>query len=139
MNEFIALGRISQELKLNRKENGVTYIKFPLAISRGKTKDGENKGADFPLITAFGKIAENIYKYSGKGKRVLISAHIHTDRYQKNGETKYSTDIIADHIRFIDWNWDELTEPEKDELEMNGDFPDESEDYTLFDDDEIPY
>lgn len=76
MNNFHAVGRIAAEIKLQKNEKGVVYTRFPLAISRGKNKDGENRGTDFPMITVFEKQAENLQKYSGKGKRVAIEAHI---------------------------------------------------------------
>ena len=50
MNNFHAVGRIAAEIKLQKNEKGVVYTRFPLAISRGKNKDGENRGTDFPMI-----------------------------------------------------------------------------------------
>ena len=44
MNNFHAVGRIAAEIKLQKNEKGVVYTRFPLAISRGKNKDGENHG-----------------------------------------------------------------------------------------------
>ena len=41
MNNFHAVGRIAAEIKLQKNEKGVVYTRFPLAISRGKNKDGE--------------------------------------------------------------------------------------------------
>lgn len=57
MNNFHAVGRIAAEIKLQKNEKGVVYTRFPLAISRGKNKDGENRGTDFPMITVFEKQA----------------------------------------------------------------------------------
>lgn len=99
MNEFIALGRIATEIELKYKESGVVSTSL------------EDRGADFPRITAFGVLAENLHKYSGKGKRILISAHIHTERrIIDNGEKIYYTNIIADSINFIDWKNDEVSD-----------------------------
>ena len=103
MNNFHAVGRIAAEIKLQKNEKGVVYTRFPLAISRGKNKDGENRGTDFPMITVFEKQAENLQKYSGKGKRVAIEAHIQTSKYEKDDKTRYSTSIIADRIEYLDW------------------------------------
>ena len=103
MNNFHAVGRIAAEIKLQKNEKGVVYTRFPLAISRGKNKDGENRGTDFPMITVFEKQAENLQKYSGKGKRVAIEAHIQTSKYEKDAKIRYSTSIIADRIESLDW------------------------------------
>ena len=74
-----------------------------LRSAEGKNKDGENRGTDFPMITVFEKQAENLQKYSGKGKRVAIEAHIQTSKYEKDDKTRYSTSIIADRIEYLDW------------------------------------
>ena len=103
MNNFHAVGRIAAEIKLQKNEKGVVYTRFPLAIRRGKNKDGENRGTDFPMITVFEKQAENLQKYSGKGKRVAIEAHIQTSKYEKDAKIRYSTSIIADRIEYLDW------------------------------------
>ena len=103
MNNFHAVGRIAAEIKLQKNEKGVVYTRFPLAISRGKNKDGENRGTDFPMITVFEKQAENLQTYSGKGKRVAIEAHIQTSKYEKDAKIRYSTSIIADRIEYLDW------------------------------------
>ena len=72
------------EIKLQKNEKGVVYTRFPLAISRGKNKDGENRGTDFPMITVFEKQAENLQKYSGKGKRAV--SYTHLDVYKRQGD-----------------------------------------------------
>lgn len=103
MNNYQAVGRIAAEINLQKNQNGVVYTRFPLAINRGKNKDGENRGTDFPMITVFGNQAENLQKYSGKGKRVAVEAHIQTAKYEKNEKMRYSTSIIADRIEYLDW------------------------------------
>ena len=129
MNKFIAIGRIATEIRLQQNENGVIYTRFPLAVWRGKNKDGEDRGTDFPLITVFGSQAENLQKYSGKGKRITIIAHITTNRYTKNDEKRHSTSIIADRIEYIDWKDYDNTVQE----DTLSDADDYYEERTLFD------
>lgn len=128
MNNFTAVGRIASEIRLQQNEKGVIYARFPLAIRRGKNKEGEDRGTDFPMITVFGKQAENLQTYSGKGKRIALDAHIKTGKYTHNGEERYSTSIIADKIEYLDWK--EQEEPAQDENFVD----DYEEDRSLFDD-----
>ena len=71
---------------------------FTLAVNRGKDKQGEDKGADFPKFKAFGKTAENIEKLCHKGDRILVQrSHFHTDSYMgKDGQKVYTNDFIVD-------------------------------------------
>lgn len=71
---------------------------FTVAIDRGK-----DKGADFPRVVAFGKTAENVQKYTAKGKRVAVEGSIHTGSYDKNGEKVYTTEVNAFKVEFLDW------------------------------------
>ena len=65
MNNFHAVGRIAAEIKLQKNEKGVVYTRFPLAISRGKNKDGENRGTDFPMI--YDDCSFSGYEYEDEG------------------------------------------------------------------------
>lgn len=110
MNNFHAVGRIAAEIKLQKNEKGVVYTRFPLAISRGKNKDGENRGTDFPMITVFEKQAENLQKYSGKGKRVAIEAHIQTRNMRKmlkyaipQASSLIGSNTLTGKIKTITW------------------------------------
>ena len=82
----------------------MAVARFSVALDRGKDKDGNSKGADFPSCVAFGKTAEAISKYSGKGLRISVTGRLQTGKYEdKNGTTHYTTDVVADRIEIIDW------------------------------------
>lgn len=73
---------------------------FTLAINR----QGKKEQADFPRIIVFGKQAENCEKYLAKGRRVAVEGRIQTGSYQnKNGDTIYTTDVVANRVEFLDW------------------------------------
>lgn len=85
-------------------EGQMAVCRFSIAIDRGKDRDGNDRGADFPNIVVFGKTAENCEKYLAKGRKVGISGHLQTGSYtNKDGVKIYTTDIIADRVDFIDW------------------------------------
>lgn len=76
---------------------------FNVAIDR-PVKQGGEKQTDFPRVTVFGKQAENCERYLAKGRLVGIQGRIQTGSYQnKNGETVYTTDVIADRVEFLEW------------------------------------
>ena len=104
MNQVNLVGRIAREIEL-RYTTGtqMAVARFPLAISRAK-KDGEDQGADFPTIVAFGKTAENLERFSGKGLRVAVTGKIQTGSYDdRDGKKVYTTEVIANNIEFIDF------------------------------------
>ena len=103
MNNIMIIGNITRDIDLTYTPTQIAVARFSLAISRGKDKDGNDRGADFPNIVVFGKQAENCEKFLSKGKKVAIQGHLQTGSYEKDGRKIYTTDVIADRVEFIDW------------------------------------
>ena len=103
MNQVIVMGRVTKDLEPRTTQSGMATVRFNIAIDRGRDKDGKDRGADFPNIVAFGKTAESIAKFTGKGLRVAVIGRIQTSSYEREGQKVYTTDIIADRVKFIDW------------------------------------
>jgi single-strand DNA-binding protein len=75
----------------------MAVARFTLAVNRRKRDE-----ADFISCVAFGKTAETIEKYVGKGHRVGIIGHIQTGSYKKDGHRVYTTDVIVDEMEFLE-------------------------------------
>lgn len=102
MNKVLLCGRIATDISY--RENGDKIsTRFSLAINRGKDKNGQELGAYFIPIMAYGKIAENIKKFTCKGKKVLIEGHMQSGRYEKDEKTYYSLNCTVDKIDFLEW------------------------------------
>lgn len=95
MNNVNLIGRITKDLEL-KKAGETVVLKFSLAVNRMKKDE-----ADFITCTAFGKTAENMAQYLGKGQQTAIQGHIQTGKYDKEGTTIYTTDVIVDKFFFI--------------------------------------
>ena len=118
INICILTGRLTADPELRYTQDNTAIASFSVAIDRGKNKNGEDLGADFPRVQCFGKTAENVEKYSGKGLRVAVEGSIRTGSYtNKKSEKVYTTDINAQRIYFIDWkekgSQNELLMPKK--------------------------
>ena len=99
-NSILLTGRITKDLEL--KQAGQTNkCDFTLAVDREYAKEGQQK-TDFINITVFGKTAENLCKYQGKGSKILVLGSLNIDQYQKDGENRTFTKVIANKIEFLD-------------------------------------
>ncbi len=105
MNLVCISGRLTKDPIVNYSPSTqMAVAKFTVALDRGRDKNGQNRGADFPTCVAFGRTAENLEKFSGKGLRVQVTGHLQTGSYDdKNGVKHYTTDVIADRVEIIDW------------------------------------
>ena len=96
MNQVNLIGRLTKDPEVRYSSDGLAVAAFTLAVNRMK------EGADFPRIIAFGKTAELIEKYMEKGKQIGLSGRIQTGSYKnKEGQTVYTTDVVAERIYFI--------------------------------------
>ena len=104
INNVSLMGRITKDLQITTVgQNKTSKLEFSLALDRPK-KEGQDKAdCDFPRCIAWGKTAELIAKYSGKGLRLYVEGRIQTGSYEKNGQTVYTTDVVVEKVEFVDW------------------------------------
>ena len=111
MNSVELIGRLTRDPETRYTSAQTAVCNFTLAIDR-PVKDGE-KQADFPRVIVFGKQAENCEKYLKKGRLVGVQGRIQTGSYKnKQGDTIYTTDVVANRIEFLEWS-----EPKKEDFE----------------------
>ena len=104
MNSVELIGRLVRDPEVRYTSGSqMAVATFTIAIDRPQ-KEGQQKQTDFPRITVFGRQAETCEKYLKKGRLVAIQGRIQTGSYtDKNGETRCTTDVVANRVEFIDW------------------------------------
>ena len=105
MNSVELIGRLTRDPEVRYTSGSqMAVASFTIAIDRPQRQDGGEKQTDFPRITVFGRQAETCEKYLKKGRMVAIQGRIQTGSYtNKNGDTVYTTDVVANRVEFIDW------------------------------------
>ena len=53
-------------------------------------------------MTLFGRQAEIAQQYLRKGSRAYIEGRLRTRKYEKDGQTHYVTEIVAEQLQLID-------------------------------------
>lgn len=109
MNRVNLIGRLTKGIELRYTTSQVALGRFTLAINRKLTKEKRQEAernnqptADFIGCIAFGKTAETLSNYVGKGNQLGIEGHIQTGSYEdKEGRTIYTTDVIVEGFTFI--------------------------------------
>lgn len=151
MNNVILLGRLVADanLKYLQGGNNTAVARFTLAVDKGLSKEKrqemEAKGqptADFINCQAWGKMAESLVKYSGKGLRVLLNGRIQTGSYEKDGQRIYTTEVIANNIEYIDWKNSNFQNGNNSTVANNATFEEQldySNDFDPTEDSKIPF
>ena len=103
-NKVIAEGNIAKDPELKTIPNGESVLNFSVgANEHWKNKSGEKQErCEWFNCSLFGKRADALAPYLKKGSRVLIEGKLRTDKYEKGGETRYSTKVILSEIVMLD-------------------------------------
>lgn len=96
MNKVILIGRITKDIDL-RDAGEHKVARFTLAVDRKKDE------TDFISCVSWNRTAELLSQYCGQGSRIAVSGRIQTGSYtDRNGEKKYTTEVVADSVEFLD-------------------------------------
>jgi single-strand DNA-binding protein len=119
MNNINLVGRITKDLESKIAGNTV-ICNFSIAVNRRFAKEGQQK-ADFINCVCFGKVAENLCKYQGKGSLIGINGTLNIDQYQKDGENKTFTKVVANEIEFLGGNGEKKEANEFESMDISED------------------
>lgn len=101
MNKVVLIGRLVKDPDMRFAQGtGKAVTRLTIAVNRVMKRDE----ADFINCIAFGKTGETIAQYLTKGKQIAVSGQIRTGSYEKDGEKRYTTDVIIDSFEFIAGN-----------------------------------
>lgn len=145
MNSVVLIGRLVRDPELRFVAgSGRAVANFTLAVdknlARDKKKEFEDKGqptADFIRIVVWGKQAENCANFLTKGRLVAVNGSITTSSYKTNtGETRYSTDVLANNVEFLEWGDKKPGQSGSDDFNFG---PEVDDFQAIEDDDDIPF
>lgn len=98
MNHIILKGRFVRDPELLYTPSGVAVYQNVLAV-----KEFGKDESMFVTIKCFQKYAETIAANSFKGQQVIISGRLSIRSYEKDGQKRYVTEVVATQIDFIDF------------------------------------
>ena len=145
MNNVQLTGRLTRdpEIRYVQANGNTAVVRFILAVdknlSREKKQEMELRNqptADFINCVAWGKLGENIVKYTGKGLRVLINGSIQTGSYEKDGQRVYTTEVLINNVEFIDWKDSNFQNGNNSTIDEDFEY---SEDFDPTEDKRIPF
>lgn len=97
MNSISLIGRTTNEIEIRTTQTGNVVASFSLAVKRPYTKDK----TDFFNVIAWDKKAELLKQYVSKGNMVGIGGYVQIRTYEKDGQTRYITEVIVENVDLI--------------------------------------
>lgn len=101
LNRAILLGNLGADPELRMTNNGTAVLKMRLATSETYLDRNKQKQerTEWHSVVVWGKRAEALGKFLGKGDRLLIEGAIRTASYDdKDGQKRYRTEIVATNV-----------------------------------------
>jgi single-strand DNA-binding protein len=101
LNRVTLIGHLSTEPEQKQTAAGRSVTRTSLATNFvwKDNKTGEQKEkVDFHTVVAWNKLGERLQQYVKKGDRIYVEGRLDHHSYEKDGVTKYFTDIIAEKM-----------------------------------------
>jgi single-strand DNA-binding protein len=96
-NRVQLIGNLGMDPEVKKLDGGSALTKFSLATTQTyiNTKGEKVKDTQWHNLVLWGKMAETAGKYLKKGSEIAAEGKIVYRTYEKNGETKYITEIVV--------------------------------------------
>ena len=103
VNKAILIGNLGKDPEVKFMPNGDAVCNFSIATSESWTdKAGaKQEKTEWHNIVIFRKVAEIAGKYLKKGSTVYLEGKLQTRSWEKDGVTRYSTEVIADNMKML--------------------------------------
>jgi single-strand DNA-binding protein len=103
-NKVQLIGNLGNEPEIIKLDSGKMLAKFSIATNESyKNAKGERiTDTQWHNIVAWGKTAEIVEKYVGKGKEVAIEGKLTSRSYEtKEGDKRYVTEVVCNELLML--------------------------------------
>ena len=126
VNKSIILGRLGKIPEVRTMDNGTKVASFSVAVSESyKDKQGNRvESTEWINIVLWRGLAEVAEKYLKKGDLVYIEGKLKTRSWEKDGVTKYTTEVVGDNMVMLGGSRTETPDTQNQTSEDNFNFDD---------------
>lgn len=105
VNKVILIGNLGKDPEVRHLENGAVVANFSIATSetyKDKNTGQKIENTDWHDVVVWRGLAEIVEKYVRKGHKVYVEGKLKKRSWQdKEGNTRYTTEIIADELTIL--------------------------------------
>jgi single-strand DNA-binding protein len=103
VNKVILVGNLGRDPEVRFMPNGEAVANFSIATTENwKDKSGvKQEKTEWHNIVIYRKLAEIAGEYLKKGRPVYIEGRLQTRKWEKDGVTRYTTEIVADQMQML--------------------------------------
>lgn len=104
VNKVILVGNLGKDPEVRHLENGTPVASFSLATSetyKDRTTGERKTNTEWHNIVLWRGLAEVAEKYLHKGDQVYIEGKLVTRSWEKEGVTRYTTEIVGNNMTML--------------------------------------
>jgi len=117
INKVIIVGNLGKDPEIKYTASGATVVNITVATSESwnDKQTGEKvEKTEWHRVVAFQKLADIMAAWLKKGSQVYIEGKLQTRKWQdKDGQDRYSTEIVADNMQMLGSKGESKPEPNK--------------------------
>tara|TARA_Y100001949_G_scaffold176118_1_gene187987 strand:- start:1190 stop:1630 length:441 start_codon:yes stop_codon:yes gene_type:complete len=141
INKVILVGNLGQDPEIKYTAGGAAVTTLSIATSDSwKDKDSgmDQERTEWHRVVLWRRLAEIAGEYLKKGSKVYIEGQLQTRKWEQEGQTRYTTEIIARDMQFLDSRGSaKPSNQEESGLSSNQSTPDVVD--SSIEDDDIPF
>ena len=104
VNKVILVGNLGADPDVRYAASGSAVTKISIATTESwkDKQSGEKKErTEWHRVVFFGRLAEIAAEYLRKGSQVYVEGSLRTSKYEKEGQTHYSTEIAGNEMQML--------------------------------------
>ena len=105
INKVILVGNLGQDPEVRFTAGGAAVSTLSLATSeswKDKESGQDQEKTEWHRVVLWNRLAENAGEYLKKGSKVYIEGQLQTRKWEQDGQTRYTTEVIGRDMQFLD-------------------------------------
>jgi single-strand DNA-binding protein len=100
LNRVMLLGNLGADPELRVTTGGQAILKLRLATTESylDRNNARQERTEWHSVTLWGKRGEALAKILAKGERIFVEGRLQTSSYEKDGEKRYRTEVVATNV-----------------------------------------
>jgi len=105
LNKVMLIGNLGRDPETRYTQSGSAVTRFSVATSeswRDKSTQEMQQRTEWHDVVCFARLGEIASEYLKKGSKVYIEGGLRTSSWEKDGNTRYRTEVIAREMQMLD-------------------------------------